>query len=143
MRIAICDDNIKELNNLSKLLSDYREKTKAGFTFVTYTDGVALLEDVRKGGFDILLLDVMMPLISGLEIAHEVREFDENIRIAFLTSSTEFAVESYSVEAFAYLLKPATADSLFPILDKLFRLAQKPEDGLAVKFQNGVANIPF
>ena len=143
MRIAVCDDQIKELNRLSKLLSDYREKTKACFTYKTYSDSVALLEDVRKGGYDLLILDVMMPLVNGMEVAHEVREFDDNIKIAFLTSSPEFAVESYSVEAFAYLLKPATADNLYPILDKLFRIAQKPEDGLSVRFQNGVANIPF
>ncbi len=143
MRIGVCDDQIKELNRLSKLLNDYREKTKACFTYITYSDGIALLEDVRKGGFEFLLLDVMMPLVNGMEIAHEVREFDANIKIAFLTSSPEFAVESYSVEAFAYLLKPATSDNLFPILDKLFRMAQKPEDGFSVKFQNGVANIPF
>ncbi len=143
MRIGVCDDQIKELNRLSKLLNDYREKTKACFTYITYSDGIALLEDVRKGGFEFLLLDVMMPLVNGMEIAHEIREFDANIKIAFLTSSPEFAVESYSVEAFAYLLKPATSDNLFPILDKLFRMAQKPEDGFSVKFQNGVANIPF
>lgn len=143
MRIAVCDDHLKELDNLSKLLNDYREKTRACFNYLTYSDGVALLEDVRKGGFDFLLLDVMMPLVNGMEIAHEIREFDENIKIAFLTSSPEFAVESYSVEAFAYLLKPVTADNLFPVLDKLFLIAQKPEDGLSIKFQNGIANIPF
>ena len=143
LRIAVCDDHIKVLEGLSKLLNDYREKTKACFTYITYSDGMTLLEDVRKGGFDFLILDVMMPLVNGMEIAHEIRTFDENIKIAFLTSSPEFAVESYSVEAFAYLLKPATADNLFPILDKLFRIAQKPEDCFSVKFQNGVANIPF
>ena len=143
MRIAVCDDHLKELDNLSKLLNDYREKTKACFNYLTYSDGVALLEDVRKGGFDFLLLDVMMPLVNGMEIAHEIREFDENIKIAFLTSSPEFAVESYSVEAFAYLLKPVTADNLLPVLNKLFLIAQKPEDGLSIKFQNGIANIPF
>lgn len=143
MRIAVCDDNIKELSRLSNLLDDYRKKTKACFTYINYSDSIALLEDVRKGGFDFLLLDVMMPLANGMELAHEVREFDGNIKIAFLTSTPEFAVESYSVEAFAYLLKPATTDNLFPVLDKLFHLVQKPEDGLSVKFQNGVANIPF
>lgn len=143
MRIAVCDDHIKELDRLSGLLNAYREKTKVCFTYITYSDSIALLEDVRKGGFDFLLLDVMMPLVNGMEIAHEVRAFDGNIKLAFLTSSSEFAVESYTVEAFAYLLKPITADNLFPVLDKLFRLAQKPEDGFSVKFQNGVANIPF
>ncbi len=143
MRIAVCDDHIEELGKVSKLLNEYRENKKACFTYITYSDGVALLEDVRKGGFDFLLLDVMMPLVNGMEIAHEVRKFDGNIRIAFLTSSPEYAVESYSVEAFAYLLKPVTADNFYPILDKLFRAAGKPVEGLSVKFQNGIANIPF
>jgi DNA-binding LytR/AlgR family response regulator len=143
MRIAICDDDIKELNSLSKLLNDYREKRKVSLIYMIYSDGFALLEDVRKGGFDFLLLDVMMPLVNGMEIAHEVREFDEDIKLAFLTSSPEFAVESYSVEAFGYLLKPATEDNLFPLLDKFYRLSQKPEIGLIVKLQNGVAKLPF
>ena len=143
MHIAVCDDNIEELDRVSKLLETYREKTKACFTCKTYSEGVSLLEDVRKVDFDFLLLDVMMPLVNGMQIAHEVRTFDENIKIAFLTSSPEFAVESYSVAAFAYLLKPSTADNLFPILDKLFRAAQKPEEGLRIKFQNGFANLLF
>ena len=143
MRIAVCDDNIQELDRLSQLLNDYRAKAKTGFTYITYSDGVSLLEDVRKGGFDFLLLDVMMPLVNGMQVAHEVRGFDENIKIAFLTSSPEFAVESYSVEAFAYLLKPATSDNLYPVLDKLFRAAQKTEECLSIKFQSGIANIPF
>ncbi len=143
MRFAVCDDHKKELDKISKLLSDYREKTKACFTYVAYSDGLSLLKDVRKGGFDFLLLDVMMPLVNGMEVAQEIRKFDGNIRIAFLTSSPEFAVESYSVEAFSYLLKPITADHLFPVLDKLFRTAHKPAEGITIKFQNGVANIPF
>jgi DNA-binding LytR/AlgR family response regulator len=143
IRIAACDDNQQELDRLAKLLDAYRRKTNAAFTYKVYSDGVSLLEDVHEGGYDFLLLDVMMPLTNGMQIAHEVREFDENIKIAFLTSSPEFAVESYSVEAFAYLLKPAVEDNLFPILDKLFRAAQKPEEGLRVKFQNGFAKLQF
>ncbi|HWR19488.1 MAG TPA: LytTR family DNA-binding domain-containing protein [Clostridia bacterium] len=143
MRIAVCDDNIQELERLSKLLDAYKQKTKASFTYEIFSDGISLLDSVRKGGFDSLLLDVMMPLINGLQIAHEVRTFDDNIAIVFLTSSPEFAVESYSVEAFSYLLKPAKADNLFPILDKLLLAAQKPTEGLHIKFQNGFANLLF
>jgi DNA-binding response OmpR family regulator len=72
MRIAICDDDRMELEKLSCLLNDYREKTKAHFTFKTYSDSVALLDDVRKGVFDFLILDVMMPLTNGVEIAREI-----------------------------------------------------------------------
>lgn len=143
MRIAACDDNQQELERLSSLLAAYRQKTKAGFTYKIYSHGVTLLDDVRKGGFDFLLLDVMMPFLNGMQLAHEIRSFNENIKIAFLTSSPEFAVESYSVEACGYVLKPVTADNLYPILDKLFRNAQNPAESLSVRFQNGVAKLLF
>jgi DNA-binding LytR/AlgR family response regulator len=143
MRIAICDDDIMELDKLSGLLKDYRKKNKAYFTFKTYSDSVEFLEDVRKGGFDFLLLDVMMPLANGMEIAREIREFEKDVKIAFITSTPDFAVESYAVEAFTYLLKPVTEEKLFPVQDKLFRFSHKPEDCLSVRFQNGVAKIPF
>ena len=143
MRIAACDDNPQELERLSKLLDAYRQKAKASFTYRGYSDGVSLLEDVRACDFDLLLLDVMMPLINGMQLAHEIRAFDETVKIAFLTSAPEFAVESYAVEAFSYLLKPATAANLFPILDKLFRTVQKTEEALRIKLQNSFVSLLF
>ncbi len=143
MRIAACDDNPQELGKLSTLLDAYRQKTKAGFTYKVYANGLSILEDVRAGGFDLLFLDVMMPLIDGMQLAHEIRAFDETVKIVFLTTSPEFAVESYAVEAFGYLLKPIAQDNLFPILDKLFRAAQKAEEGLRIRFQSGFANLLF
>ncbi|MEA5058488.1 MAG: LytTR family DNA-binding domain-containing protein [Candidatus Pelethousia sp.] len=143
MRIAVCDDDPQELARLSELLRAYRQETKATLTYSTYGDGISLLEAVRKGGFDLLLLDVLMPMVSGMQAAHEIREFDEEVKIAFLTASAEFAVESYSVEAYTYLVKPATRDNLFPVLNKLFRAAQKSEEGLPVKLQSGMAHILF
>lgn len=143
MRIAICDDDAQELTRLSGLLDCYRQETKTGFTFTSYSDGLALLEDVREGKFELLLLDILMPLVNGMQIAAEVRTFDKEITIIFLTSSKEYAVDSYSVGALTYLLKPATADRLYPVLDQFLHSVQKPEEGLAVKFKNGVANLSF
>lgn len=143
MRIAVCDDDMRELTRMSSLLDAYREKTKAGFSFQIYSDGVALLEDVRRGRFDLLLLDIMMPLVDGIQIAEEVRSFDKEIKIVFLTSSKEFALESYSVGASMYLLKPATSDRLYPVLDRFFHSIRTSQEGLAVKFKNGVASVLF
>ena len=52
--------------------------------------------------FDIILLDVVMPLLNGIEAANELREKDKNVKIVFLTSSAEFAVASYTVKAITY-----------------------------------------
>lgn len=143
MRIAICDDNARELEKLSTIFESYRNTTKASFTISTYSDGLSLLEDVRKGYFDLLILDILMPLVNGMQVAQEVRGFDETIQIVFLTSSVEFAVEGYSVDAVAYIVKPVTEKNLFPVIDKLFLNAQKRKEGLLIKSQNGMCRILF
>ncbi len=143
MRIALCDDNPKDLASLASLLETYRRETKANLSIRTYANGVALLDDVRTERFDLMMLDVMMPFVDGIQIAREIRGFDEGARIAFLTSSPEFAVESYEVDAFHYLLKPVTRDKLFAVLDKLRRTVDRQGEGLTVKLKGGVAGILF
>lgn len=143
MRIAICDDDARELTQLSAIMDAYRQEKKVGFAYKTFSNASALLEEVHRGGFDLVLLDVLMPIVNGMQAAHEIRRFDETVKIIFLTSSSEFALESYAVKAYTYLLKPATKESLFPILDKLFYDMQNPEDSLMVKFQSGIASLLF
>lgn len=143
MHIAICDDDAQELARLSGVLECYRKKTKKAFFYQSYSDGVALIDDVREGKYDLLLLDILMPLVNGIQIAEEIRTFNKDIKIVFLTSSKEFALESYSVSALTYLLKPATEDRLFPVLDQFFQASQKLEEKLTVKFKNGVAKLLF
>lgn len=143
VRIALCEDNPKDLAVLANLLDRYRRETKASLSLSAYTSGVALFDDMRKEVFDLLLLDVMMPFVDGMQIAREIREFDENVKIAFLTSSPEFAVQSYEVDAFHYLLKPVSYDKLFPMLDKLRLRIEEHGAGLAVRLKSGAASILF
>ena len=73
------------------------------------------MAEVEKGTrFDIILLDVLMPGENGMAAAREIREYDSNVKIIFLTSSTEFAVESYAVDAWYYQLKPIRREDFFP-----------------------------
>lgn len=143
MKIAICDDDCRELSRLSEILNSYRQEKKADVTYLTFSDAMSLLDAVGKGGFDLILLDILMPLLNGIEAAHELRLIDEHVKIIFLTSSPEFALESYEVNAYNYLLKPFNRKALFPILDKLFDELQMPEEGLTLRFQNCISHILF
>lgn len=96
-----------------------------------------------SGDYDILLLDILMPGINGMQAAHEIRAFDAGVKIVFLTSSPEFAVESYAVKAYDYILKPVSKDKLFSILDAVMAEEQKSLEGLTVKTQLGMARILF
>lgn len=73
MRIAICDDDPQVLIQLTEILEAYRQETKAGFTYSTFSEAMTLLDEVRGGSYDLLLLDVLMPMVNGMQAAHEVR----------------------------------------------------------------------
>lgn len=140
-RISICDDEIQELFHISKLLNKYQEQRNVTFRYDAFSNATELLETMQRGVYDILLLDVLMPGINGIQTSREIREYDNDIKIIFLTSSPEFAVESYAVDAYYYLLKPATETKLFPILDKLFQEALRKEESLTVRSASGIMRI--
>ena len=121
MKIAICDDDKQELLQISQLADDYRS---CGFTeekieVCSFGSSMNLLAEIENGQhFDVFILDVIMPNLNGIELATEIRSKDSVAKIIFLTSTSEFAVESYSVGAFNYLLKPIQKDQLFSVLEK-------------------------
>ena len=98
---------------------------------------------MKKQAYDILLLDVLMPGMDGLMAAHEIRGFDTEIKIIFLSSSPEFAVESYAVNAHYYLLKPVRADKIFPILDRIFLDKARIDEALSIVQPSGLIRLPL
>lgn len=120
MKIAICDDDRQMLLQIRQLVDEY---LSCGFTeekveVSSFASSVNLIDQIEScKRFDLFLLDVIMPDINGIELATAIRSRDPAARIIFLTSSSEFAVESYSVEAFNYLLKPIKKDKLISVLE--------------------------
>ncbi|MEL1136559.1 LytTR family DNA-binding domain-containing protein [Desulfitobacterium sp. THU1] len=143
MKIAVCDDDLQELDRISSLLDTYLKDTKAGLIYKTFHNATELLSTMSISDYDLLLLDILMPGMTGMEAAHEIRGFDTEVKIVFLTSSPEFAVESYAVKSYDYILKPVSKDKLFSILDSVIAEEQKPLEGLTVKTQSGLTRILF
>lgn len=143
LKIAICDDDMQELSRISNLINRYQAEKKIALKYEAFLNATELLETMHSDSYDILLLDVLMPGLNGMQAAQEIRGFDNEIKIIFLTSSPEFAVESYAVDAYYYLIKPGTAEKLFPILDKLFLDAQRAEAALHIKSASGIMRIPY
>ncbi|MDE7297892.1 MAG: LytTR family DNA-binding domain-containing protein [Lachnospiraceae bacterium] len=143
MYIAVCDDQIEEINSLTALLHKWQEEHHAFFHYKTFYNAADLLDSAEKERFSLYLLDVIMPGIDGMATAREIRSFDTAADIVFLTSSPSFAYESYGVRALEYLLKPITADLLFPLLDRLYLREQRPQEGLTLKTGVTLIRIPF
>ena len=143
LKIAVCDDSRELLEKVEKDLHEYESVRSTPVTVHTYTNAVDLLDGLKKTDYDILILDIIMPGFTGMQAAHEIRKFNEEIKIIFLTSSKEFAIESYSVGAYYYLLKPVLKEKLFSVLDKVVSEIASKQESCVIYTHMGIVNIPF
>ena len=143
LKIAVCDDSRELLEKVEKDLHEYESVRSTPVTVHTYTNAVDLLDGLKKTDYDILILDIIMPGFTGMQAAHEIRKFNEEIKIIFLTSSKEFAIESYSVGAYYYLLKPVLNEKLFSVLDKVVSEITSKQESCVIYTHMGIVNIPF
>ena len=119
-QIAFCDDELATLNTLRVLLDQYRVERNQEIAYTAFQNPLELLAQIEKGtSYDILFLDILMPGQTGLQAAAEIWAQDTNVKIIFLTSSAEFAVQSYTVDAYFYQLKPIWKESFFRLMDSV------------------------
>lgn len=123
MRIAICDDDQLCREQLLEIVNAYREQKKPDAIISVYESAQALMHDVLSfGAFEIYILDIIMPGNNGIQLGKDLRKADPDGKILYLTSSAEYALESYQVKAFDYILKPATRERLFQALDETIQI---------------------
>jgi len=143
IKIAFCDDDMEVLHQMNELLDRYRVERNEDITYVAFQSPFELLTEIEKGiRPDILFLDVVMPGQNGMDVAKEIRQYDTNMKIIFLTSSPEFAVESYSVGAYFYQLKPIWEESFFRLMDAvLAECEKKKKNSLILRSKDGITRI--
>lgn len=143
IKVAFCDDDISVLNNLSILLDEYRIEQNQDICHTIYDNPFDILSDIERGTrFDVIFLDIIMPRENGMDTAVEIRNFDTNVKIIFLTSSAEFAVQSYTVGAYFYQLKPIRKESFFRLMDSVLSTHKKEhKDSLVLRCKNGISRI--
>lgn len=143
MYLAVCEDTKEDLDAVCTLLEAWRKEHDAALRSKVFQSAVEMLEAARRERFTCYLLDVMMPGLSGIEAAREIRGFDDTAQIVFLSSSPGFAYESYGVRAFHYLLKPAQKEGLFSLLEQLRLLEQKNADALTLRTGAAFLRLPY
>lgn len=143
MRIAACDDDLDFLQGLSEILNKYSEGKHCHIEYKVFTNPLELVLQMEKGiHYDLILLDVCMPGMNGIQCAKDIRAYDNFVKIVFLTTSTEYAVESYSVKAHDYLLKPIQKDRLFSVLKQTEKEADTAEKNIFIlKSKKGITKI--
>ena len=143
VKIAFCDDDLSVLNELRVLLDQYRVERNQEIEYAAFQSPLELLAQIEKGTrFDILFLDVLMPGETGIDAAAEIRRYDTNVKIIFLTSSGEYAVQSYTVGAYFYQLKPIWAESFFRLMDSAVAACEKEQgESLILRCKSGITRV--
>ena len=107
VKIAICDDEEKAVALHERIVKACLQSQGIGYEITTYTQSRNLLYDITDDGFfyDLILLDIEMPGISGMEIPQQLKGFLPNVRIIFVTSHTEYAIDAFELSIFRYVPK--------------------------------------
>jgi len=140
LRIAVCDDMPQFLTDTKALAEQWKNKPD-DMTVSLFQDADALLEVHAAYPFDIIFLDVVMPLLNGIQAAGEIRRKDKIVKIVFLSHSPEYALDSYTVKADDYLLKPVKRERFFACLDDCYAELQEQAKCVAVKTHTGLRRI--
>jgi len=141
MNILICDDMKEEADKLVALIA------KSGFEAQTavFTRPSQALDHFRSGAdIDACFLDIIMPEMDGIKLAEKLRENNFAKDIVFLTTSNDFASQSYQVQAFDYLLKPLTSEKVSNVMGKLKKSQENADKaGLSVVTQSTTRFVLF
>ena len=116
LRIAICDDMTQDLKSLVLLIKQYLFDNKLEAEVKEFSHPDALLAAVETERFHIYILDIVMPMLNGLELGKELRHQDLEAQIIFTTTEPQFALRAYASFPINYLIKPIDKQQLFETL---------------------------
>lgn len=133
MLVGICDDNAADARKIRFALAD----VSPDIELRCFGSGGALLDEVRNGAaFDLVFLDIFLPGENGMETAKALRERSLATEIIFCTTSRDFAVEAFRVQAADYLVKPCSEQDVVNVFARLM-MKQRDQKPKAVLLQSG------
>jgi len=137
IRIAVVEDEKEQFEYVSGCLKSWAEETgqSVHVTHVSCAEEF-LFEYGRQGCFDVLILDVYMKQMNGMELAREIRKFDKEVPVIFLTGVSDYVFEGYEIGAVRYLLKPVDRQKLQEVMELcLEKIKSRSEDYILFKYQ--------
>jgi len=143
IKVAICDDEKTEINYLSLNVRKWAKTNNITLTVLLFNDAEDLLANYTNIHPDIMLLDIQMPGLNGIELAEKIRnEYkNETVQIIFITGYADYMSLGYEVAALHYLMKPVKEDKLFEVLERAMKKLSKIDKSIIFSSTDG-ENIP-
>lgn len=145
LQIAICDDETLLLEEIRKITEDCLQSRQTFSILSTYTNGKELFYDIQDGKrFDLLLLDIEMPGLSGMELAGRIHELLPEALMLFVTAHYKYAVDAYELHIFRYIPKNQLKERLpHALRDAVSLLEIQNTDSYIISSQNRLERIPL
>lgn len=105
IRVGVVEDDATARQHIIDYLNRYQREQNVEFSVCAFSDGEEIVEQY-KPVYDILLLDIEMKRMDGMEAARRIRQVDDDVVIVFITAAPQYAISGYEVRALSYLLKP-------------------------------------
>ncbi|NLE25790.1 MAG: response regulator, partial [Clostridiaceae bacterium] len=116
LRIAVCDDMPEGLQSLVLLINQYLSDNNLDAEVTEFSHSDGLLKAIGAESFHLYILDIVMPMVNGLELGKEIRRLDREAQIIYATTEPQFALQAYMASPLNYLIKPIEKTQLFDTL---------------------------
>lgn len=141
IRVAIVEDEAEIREQLMGYVQRYTQQYGTAFEVKTFADGLEILEDYRPA-YDLILLDIEMKHLDGMETARRIRELDPDVMLVFITNMAQYAIKGYAVGALDYVLKPVPYFAFSQQLQKVeAQLRRRTRHYLAVPVEGGLRRL--
>lgn len=126
-RIAVCDDDIQ----MRRFLRSAAEESGIACTVKEFSDGAELLRDGRE--YDILLLDIDMPVVNGMDAARQIRRKDRKAKIIYVTGYQDYMQRSFQTHPFSFLVKPVKKEEVIKQLREAVLYSREEENAVTLR----------
>ncbi|MBR4085207.1 MAG: response regulator transcription factor [Lachnospiraceae bacterium] len=133
MLVYICEDSKEHADDLYQLLDLTAKESKLSLTLECYNNAEEVLnaiiasKSVRKRLPDIIFLDIKLPGMNGIELGKKLVEIASSIKIVFLTTYEEYAIQGYETRAYRYLLKPVNREDIALIIRDVYQMNEREQ----------------
>ena len=138
LKIAIVEDDKFCSEQISDYVKRFSEENQTPVQVTLYHDGMDIA-DGYKPIYDLIFLDIEMPLLDGMTAAERIRELDPEVLLIFITNLAQYAIRGYSVNALDYILKPVKYAAFAMKLQKARRILEKRESRSLLLSADGVS----
>lgn len=141
MRIAICEDKEEQARILMAHIERYQKERDFAIEYKHFPNGLAFLDNY-KIGFDVVFMDIEMPVMNGMEAAKRLRGTDPYVPLVFITDLKQYALKGYEVEALDFLVKPIAYPAFATMMDRVRKnLVRRGDDAVALQTAEGTVKV--